>query len=196
MTAYRNPREVSAEKMASSRAANAPAASPVAAAHETILHGGMSRRAALAVVTLIAGLDLWCKAAVKARLEPDAPVTITPFFDLNLGYNTGVAFGVFTDGGRFLVLALTALISVAIAIWLWREQLAAPRRALAFVLGGALGNILDRGANGGVTDFLDVHVGAAHFPAFNLADAAITIGVLLLLISGLSPARGVPDDAR
>lgn len=154
----------------------------------------VKRFAALAIATLIAALDLWSKSAAESWLQGREPFVVTPFFNIALGYNSGVAFGALNDGGPGLVLGLTGLISLGVAIWMWRERLAVTRVALAFVLGGALGNLLDRTADGRVTDFLDAHLGTAHFPTFNLADVAITAGVLLLLLNSFGRAKA-PVDA-
>ena len=88
--------------------------------------------------------------------------------------------------GRWLLVALTAAIAVFVAVWLWREKRRDDAIALALVLGGALGNILDRVRLGYVVDYADLHFGDIHpFLVFNVGDAAITIGVLLLLVRAL-----------
>jgi signal peptidase II len=90
------------------------------------------------------------------------------------------------DVGRWLLVALTALISTGVTFWLWRERRRDDAIALAFVLGGALGNIVDRIRYGYVVDFADLHFGEYRpFLIFNVGDAAITIGVLLLLFRAL-----------
>jgi signal peptidase II len=111
------------------------------------------------------------------------------FFDLRWVENYGVSMGFLTassDTGRWLLVALTAAISIGVTIWLWREKRRDDAIALALVLGGALGNIVDRVRYGYVVDFADLHFGEWRpFLIFNVADAAITIGVLLLLFRAL-----------
>jgi signal peptidase II len=116
-------------------------------------------------------------------------VTLLPFFDLRWTENRGVSLGLLTAGteiGRWLLVAMTAAIATLVTAWMWRERKAGESFALALVLGGALGNILDRARLGYVVDYADLHFGDWHpFLVFNLGDAAITIGVLLLLVRAL-----------
>ena len=125
---------------------------------------GPSRMRAIAFsfFMLIAALDQAAKAAARARLE--SPVDLTPFLALRLGFNPGVTFGLFAD-------------------WIWRTRSAVTAVAASLIAGGALGNLLDRLRSGAVTDFIDLHWGDAHWPTFNLADAAIVCGVALLLLT-------------
>ena len=114
---------------------------------------------------------------------------IFSFFDLRWVENRGVSLGLLSaDGelGRWLLVAMTAAIAIFVAFWLWRERKRADAVALAMVLGGALGNIVDRARFGYVVDYADLHFGAWRpFLVFNVGDAAITIGVLLLLVRAL-----------
>ncbi len=142
----------------------------------------------LALIALaVFATDQLTKAWVLARLQPARSVTVVPgFVDLTLVFNTGVAFGFFSrlpSDWRWLVTvfslaALVLLCSVALRItphggWLGRL-------ALGLVFGGAAGNLLDRWRVGAVVDFVDVHWRQYHWPAFNVADSAITVGVVLL----------------
>lgn len=112
-------------------------------------------------------------------------IHILPMFDLRWAENPGVSMGMLTantDTQRWLLVGLTAVIAVVVAMWMWREKLRGDVLALALVLGGALGNIVDRVRYGYVVDYADLHFGAFRpFWIFNLADACITIGVLILL---------------
>ncbi|TFI56913.1 signal peptidase II [Sphingomonas parva] len=123
------------------------------------------------------------------QLQQQRLITIAPIFDLRWVENRGVSMGFLTAGSeaeRWLLVALTAAISIFVTVWLWREKRREDAIALSFVLGGALGNILDRIRLGYVVDFADLHFGDIHpFLVFNVGDAAITIGVLLLLIRAL-----------
>ena len=145
--------------------------------------GGGALLAALAV-------DQFSKAwvvAEAARLEAGVPVL--PGFDLVFGRNSGVTFGLFGDVPWW---ALT-LVASAICVWLLRIMIAAPTRTEAFaaglVVGGALGNVADRLRFGAVTDFLDLYVGAWHWPAFNLADVGVVCGAALLVLRPLLAGR-------
>jgi signal peptidase II len=121
--------------------------------------------------------------------QPDGRMRLTGVFDLQWVPNHGVSMGFLTASTsteRWLLVAMTAAISVGVLIWLWREKRRDDTIALAFVLGGALGNIVDRVRYGYVVDFADLHFGDLRpFLIFNVADAAITIGVLLLLVRAL-----------
>jgi signal peptidase II len=134
------------------------------------------------------------------QLEQQKLIEILPFFDLRWVQNFGVSMGLLTassDLTRWLLVGLTAAIATFVAVWMWREKRRDDALALSFVLGGALGNILDRVRFGYVVDFADLHFGEIRpFLVFNVADAAITIGVLLLLVralltrDGKSPRKG------
>ena len=110
---------------------------------------------------------------------------VLPFFNLFLTLNRGVSFSLFSSDSRWMPLILSALtlgISGMICYWLAHEKNRVMRIGLALVLGGALGNLIDRIRMGAVIDFLDFYIGEYHWPAFNLADSAICIGVALILI--------------
>lgn len=136
---------------------------------------------------VVLGLDQLSKQIATRLLELHQPVPVVPFLNLTLTHNTGAAFSFLSDAGgwqRWFFVALTVAIAVVIVVWITRIKpgqrwLAA---ALALVLGGALGNLWDRVTLGHVVDFLDFHWGGYHFPAFNLADSAITLGAVLLII--------------
>lgn len=123
------------------------------------------------------------------ELQTRGEIKLVRVFDLRWVENRGVSMGFLTaDGelGRWLLVALTAAIATGVAVWLWRERNRQDAIALSLVLGGALGNILDRIRFGYVVDFADLHFGEWRpFLIFNVGDAAITIGVLLLLFRAL-----------
>lgn len=144
------------------------------------------------VLALAIGVaDQVSKAWVLAALTPYEPVAVTPFFNLVLVHNTGAAFSLLADAGgwqRWFFVILTVAIAAVVTIWLLRSarsQRATPL-ALALVLGGAIGNLIDRLRFGHVVDFLDFHAGGWHWPAFNLADSAITCGAALLVLLALA----------
>jgi signal peptidase II len=111
---------------------------------------------------------------------------IVSVFDLRFVPNIGISLGLLPADGhltRWALVVLTGAIAVGVAVWMWRERNATDQTALGLVLGGALGNILDRVRFGYVVDFADLHFGEWRpFLVFNVADAAITIGVLVLLV--------------
>src|SRR5215210_5677823 len=149
------------------------------------------RKLGLALALAIFVVDQAVKWVVTYPLQLPHRMTIEllPFFDLRWLKNTGVSMGLLTangEVGRWLLVALTAAIAAFVTFWLWREKRRDDAVALALVLGGALGNILDRVRLGYVVDYADLHFGDIHpFLVFNVGDAAITIGVLLLLVRAL-----------
>ena len=120
------------------------------------------------------------------QLQSRGVIHIISFFDLRYAENRGVSMSFLTadsDGERWALVALTAAIALGVAVWMWREKLRGDILALSLVLGGALGNIVDRTRYGYVIDYADLHFGTFRpFYIFNLADACISIGVLILLV--------------
>lgn len=146
----------------------------------------------------VALLDQWSKTTViDAAFAGGIPRDITPFFNLVLVHNSGISFGLFArmqDWMPMVLTGLTSLVALALFIWLLRVTDRFMAFALGFIIGGAIGNIIDRVRLGAVTDFLDFHWRAYHWPAFNLADSAIFIGVVILvLISIVRPSSKEKD---
>ncbi|HEX9932103.1 MAG TPA: signal peptidase II [Allosphingosinicella sp.] len=147
----------------------------------------------LIAAALVFLLDQAAKYVVTVPLQlqerENGVMQILPFFDLRWTENRGVSMGFLPADGettRWLLVGLTGAIALFVAAWMWREKRRDDAIGLALVLGGALGNILDRVRFGYVVDFLDLHFGSVRpFLVFNVADAAITIGVLLLLVRAL-----------
>jgi signal peptidase II len=113
---------------------------------------------------------------------------VTPFFNLVLTHNTGAAFSFLADAGgwqRWFFTAIAVVISIVLVVLLRRQRGALVAAALALVLGGALGNLWDRVMLGHVVDFVQLHAAGYYFPAFNVADSAITVGVALLILDSL-----------
>lgn len=113
------------------------------------------------------------------------PVMVAPFFNLVMVWNYGISFGLFQTGMPLILVGTSLLISAVFGVWLARVRHWPPAIALSLVIGGALGNVIDRVRFGAVADFLDFHWRGWHYPAFNVADAAITCGIALLLIDGV-----------
>jgi len=141
-----------------------------------------------AVVLFLDQISKWLIMGPVALPERGL-IEITGFFDLRWVENYGVSMGFLVAGSdreRWLLVAATALIAAGIVVWIWREKARYDVAALGLVLGGAIGNIADRSRLGFVADFLDPHIGNWHpFLVFNVADAAITIGVLILVARAL-----------
>ena len=148
-------------------------------------------------------LDQGSKWLAGTALEYADPVPVFPWFNLTLHYNEGAAFSFLSAAGgwqRWFFAALALGVSLAIALWLRRlsRQQWLLGLGLAFVLGGALGNLVDRLRLGYVVDFISVHYRDWYFPTFNVADAAISVGAALIILDSLFGAdegRGA-DDGR
>jgi signal peptidase II len=125
-------------------------------------------------------------------------IELLPIFDLTWTENRGISLGLgqaTTDLQRWLLVAGTAAIAALVGWWITREKARGDQLALAMVLGGALGNIVDRVRFGYVVDFLDLHFGDFRpFLVFNVADAAISIGVVILLLRALLSKPGAPEE--
>ena len=162
----------------------------------------MTRRVMAVISVVIIGLDQATKQLVRAEIAFNDALEVIPGF-LNLVHvrNTGAAFGILnvTDLAykRFLMTGIASVALVAIASYAWRvashETLS--RTGLALILGGAVGNLIDRAAVGYVVDFVDVYWGGVHFWAFNVADSAITVGAGLLIVDMFwGPRPEQPND--
>lgn len=130
--------------------------------------------------------------AVEGPLGRGQFVPVTGFFNLVAVWNRGVSFGMFSghlDAVRWGLSGLAVLVSVVLAVWLFRTQDRLVALGLGCVIGGAIGNVVDRIRFGAVFDFLDFHVSGYHWPAFNIADSGIFVGVAALLIDGLFRRR-------
>ena len=144
-------------------------------------------------------LDQGSKFVIDSSMRLYQTIPVLPYFNLTYVHNTGAAFSFLSDAGgwqRWFFAGLAILISGVIAVWLARlkqhETLLAI--ALSLVLGGAIGNLIDRLAYGYVIDFLDVYYGTWHWPAFNIADSAITLGVMLMLAESFGLGRSKEAD--
>ncbi|HWH18823.1 MAG TPA: signal peptidase II [Allosphingosinicella sp.] len=162
------------------------------------------RTLAFGIAAFVFALDQLSKWVVISILDlrERLVIDLLPIFDLRWVENYGVSMGFLTastDTGRWLLVAMTAAIAIGVLIWLWREKNRGDAIALSLVLGGALGNIVDRIRYGYVADFADLHFGEWRpFLVFNVGDAAITIGVLLLVVRALltrdNKAPGKPGN--
>jgi signal peptidase II len=158
------------------------------------LASGLRKLRYLLVSLAVIVLDQWTKWLVEVHLPAHSTHPVIPgLFNLTHVRNTGVAFGLFaSDGGGsgawlLTLLGLGALIAVGLYFWYTPSRDRVLLAALALVVGGAVGNLIDRVSSGAVTDFLDVYVGLHHWPSFNVADSAISIGIVLMAIDSFRP---------
>ena len=138
--------------------------------------------------------DQLSKAAAVRELSGAGPVDVLPILNLVLTHNTGVSFGLLGGGAvpPWILAGVAGAVTLGVLVWMLRTRSPLERLALGLVAGGALGNIADRIARGAVVDFLDFHAWGWHWPAFNLADSAIVLGVCMLLSAALPTRRRAP----
>lgn len=153
-----------------------------------------------AAAFLLDQLTKWVVAVpLSLETQPGGRIELLPVFNLQWAENTGISLSMLADGGetmRWILVAVTAIVALAVAFWMTREKAKGDVIALALILGGALGNILDRIRFGYVVDFADLHFGDFRpFLIFNVADACITIGVLLLVARALLLREKAPSAA-
>ena len=140
----------------------------------------------LFIASLVVALHQLARITVFPTVaEHGGPIEVLPFFNLVEVWNHGISFGMFSNlaYGQWLLSGLSATIIVAFLIWLRKVDNTFTAIALCLVIGGALGNLIDRLWFGAVVDYLDFHAFGYHWPAFNLTDAAIFLGAVLLLLS-------------
>jgi signal peptidase II len=148
---------------------------------------------------VIVALDHWTKWLILQSFQLYDRVEILPFLGITRLHNTGAAFSFLADASgwqRWFFIALAVIVTVLVSFWL--KQLPARGRgwlafALALIVGGAVGNVIDRVVHGYVVDFISVHHGGWFFPAFNVADSAITVGAFILIFESFFEGRRRPD---
>lgn len=162
--------------------------------------GFFSRQALMGygVAVAIVVLDQWTKHLASFELSYRVPVELTSWFDLTLAHNTGAAFSFLAGAGgwqRWFFTAVAAAVSVVLIVWLSRlSRHRVPLAvALGLVLGGGLGNLYDRVALGYVVDFISIHYQQWYWPAFNIADSAITVGAVVLVLDSF---RGTESSTQ
>jgi signal peptidase II len=154
----------------------------------------------LGISVLVVGLDQLTKQAILTHFRFGEVWPVTDFFDLVLVYNPGAAFSFLAEHSgwqRWFFIVLAFAISAWMLVLMWRHR-AERLQPLAFALivGGALGNVIDRFIFGAVVDFLYFHIGPYGWPAFNLADSAITLGVVLMLAAQVHTSRTPPAQEK
>jgi len=141
----------------------------------------------LPLVIAIIALDLWTKSLATANLDYGVPVELLPVFNLTLQHNSGAAFSFLSDAGgwqRWFFSAIAIVVGLFLLAWIVRLQAGQKMLgcSLSLILAGALGNLWDRLELGYVVDFISLHYQSYYFPAFNIADSAITVGAILMLL--------------
>jgi len=161
----------------------------------------MKARIGFAVAALVFVLDQLIKWVVTGPLALNRlgdQLVLLPIFNFTYTQNQGISLGLLNATnpvGRWLLVAMTAAIAIAVAVWITREKNRVDQIALGMVLGGALGNILDRVRFGFVVDFADLHFGDFRpFLVFNVGDAAISIGVVILLLRAFLSRKDAPKE--
>jgi signal peptidase II len=151
------------------------------------------------VIFILDQLTKWI-VSVPLALQARGQIKLLPIFDLTWVENNGISLGLLnatTPTGRWMLVAMTAAIAIGVAWWITREEKRGDQLALSLVLGGALGNIVDRVRHGYVVDFADLHFGAfSPFLVFNVADAAISIGVVILLLRAFLLREKAPEGTN
>ena len=151
-----------------------------------------------ALVLLLDQLAKWVVTGPLALNRLGDQLVLLPIFNFTYTQNQGISLGLLNATnpvGRWLLVAMTAAIAIAVAVWITREKNRVDQIALGMVLGGALGNILDRARFGFVVDFADLHFGDFRpFLVFNVGDAAISIGVVILLLRAFLSRKDAPKE--
>jgi signal peptidase II len=151
---------------------------------------------------LIAAISIVLDQATKwwileGIMQPPRIIPLTPFFNLLLTWNNGVSFGLFNNSNSLNAVLLSALaIVIVVFLFFWLRKAESTRMAvgLGLIIGGALGNVIDRGLHGAVVDFLDFYINTLHWPAFNVADSCITVGAIILIFDSLFSPK--PEQAK
>ena len=149
------------------------------------------------IVFALDQLAKWIVTGPLAVAHLGDQLVLLPIFNFTYTENNGISLGLFnatTEVGRWMLVAITSAIAIGVAVWIGREKNRWDKAALGMILGGALGNILDRSRHGYVVDFADLHFGDVRpFLVFNVGDAAISIGVVMLLLRAFLTRK---EDAK
>lgn len=157
-------------------------------------------RLGLTIAFIVIFIDQLSKWWILVKvMNPPKIIQITNYFNLVLTWNRGVSFGLFNDEGNWgaWIFSILALIIVTILFfWLRKAETKLISIALGFIIGGALGNVIDRINHTAVLDFLDFYIGRIHWPAFNAADSFITLGAVILIVDSLFARQKVSSDVN
>lgn len=141
---------------------------------------------ALIMVLVLDQLSKWVMLEI-VDIDTRPTIALLPFLNVVMVWNRGISFGLFQhmENSHYVFAAVAALISVLLIVWMVKNKNLLPGIALGLIIGGAMGNIIDRLRFGAVVDFIDVYFDSYHWPAFNVADSAVCIGALLLIIDSV-----------
>ncbi len=134
-------------------------------------------------------LDYVTKKIIQTYVQPYEAINVLPFLRIVNVKNTGAAFGLFSNLGNKVFLIVSVIAIILIILYLLRTDDKLEVLSLSMILGGAMGNLIDRASIGQVLDFIDFFIGRWHWPAFNVADSALTIGIFLLLFANIRQWR-------
>lgn len=150
----------------------------------------MSKRTLIILISsIVIALDFITKKIILARVMLHESINVLPFFSIVHVENKGAAFGSFTNLGNNIFIIISIIAIIFILVYLSKVHQKLEFVSLSLVLGGAIGNLLDRIQFGKVIDFIDIFIGKWHWPSFNVADSALTVGIILFLISNLRHGR-------
>lgn len=155
-----------------------------------MLWGGM-------VIVFAILADQLAKHWIATLSIANAPIVYGDYFNLIQVWNTGVSFSMFNgygNIGKFVLIGVALTVSAFLFRWMQKETVKVKIMALALIIGGAIGNVIDRIRYGAVMDFLDFHLGEYHWPAFNLADTFICIGALVLILPEILPLKFLKEE--
>jgi signal peptidase II len=161
-----------------------------------MLHGNncMSKRTFIILISsIVIALDFITKKIILARVMLHESINVLPFLNIVHVENKGAAFGSFTGLGNNVFIIISIIAIIFILVYLSKVHQKLEFISLSLVLGGAIGNLLDRIQFGKVIDFIDFFVGKWHWPSFNVADSALTVGIILFLISNLRHGRDAKE---
>jgi signal peptidase II len=162
--------------------------------------GTTNRLACFALAAAVLLVDQLSKSWASSELLYAVPEPVFFWFNLTLHHNEGAAFSFLSDAGgwqRWFFTVLAAGVSTVLSVWLWTTKAGhfALPLALALVLGGALGNLVDRVQLGYVVDFISLHYNSRYFPTFNVADSAISVGAALLVLDSLRAPKAAASES-
>lgn len=137
----------------------------------------------LSLIAIAVILDQLSKLWIVQRLQLGQSIDLLPFLNFRLSHNVGIAFGMLGQAGPYLLVAVTSCVTAGLIVWLIKtpKQWIWQSVALSFIIGGAIGNLLDRISRGYVVDFIDFYIKEWHFHTFNIADSFITVGAVILI---------------
>ena len=159
-------------------------------------NNSVNKGAIISVISsTIVALDYYTKALIEAKVVLYESINVLPFLNIVHVQNKGAAFSLFTNLGNNFFIAVSLIALVAIVMYLIRLPKGLEFYSLSMILGGAVGNLIDRLRIGKVVDFIDVFVGDWHWPAFNVADSALTVGIFIFILENIRQGKLTKEDS-